>query len=291
LLWTQWQLPRIYRALKAQLLFSPVPEAPLFADNRTVVMVHDLIPLRFPSRGFSPLVPYFRYYIPHVVQQAEHAICNSEATARDVVDSFGVASDKITAIPLAADTERFRPLDLPTLDYFLYIGRPDPYKNLHRLIRAFAKIRGSCDCQLWLAGPMDPRYTPLLQTLAAELGVSHRVKFLDYVPDEQLPILLNQAIALVFPSLWEGFGLPVLEAMACGTPVITSNVSSLPEVAGEAAILVNPYSTDELAEAMQTLAEDGPLRSRLRQAGLQQANQFSWAKTGAATVEVLKRWL
>ena len=124
-----------------------------------------------------------------------------------------------------------------------------------------------------------------------ELGISHQVKFLDYVPYDDLPKIIRSAIALVFPSLWEGFGLPVLEAMACGTPVITSNLSSLPEVAGDAAILIDPYKVEEITDAMQAIANETGLRSHLSQLGLQRATQFSWEKTGQATVEVLKRFL
>jgi glycosyltransferase involved in cell wall biosynthesis len=249
-----------------------------------------LIPLRFPKRR-SPLTPYFRYYIPQVLTQAQHIICDSIATAKDITDFFNIPADKITPILLAHDDKDFRFLDLPTQNYFLYIGRHDPYKNLHRLIDAFAAMPSNRDCELWIAGPPDRRYTPTLQAQAEKLGLNHQVKFLDYVPYDQLPIIINQAIALVFPTLWEGFGLPVLEAMACGTPVITSNLSSLPEVAGDAALLVNPYNIGEIAQAMQAVATDLALRSRLRTRGLDRAKQFSWAKTGQATVEVLKRYL
>lgn len=290
LLWTQLQLPKIYKEQRSHLLFSPIPEAPLFSNCRYIVTVHDLIPLRFPKR-FSPLTPYFRYYIPQVLAQAQHIFCDSLATAKDITDFFHIQADKITPILLAHDTQHFCFLDLPTSNYFLYIGRHDPYKNLHRLIDAFATLSSKPECELWIAGPQDPRYTPKLQAQADHLGLSHQVKFLDYLPYKQLPTLINQAIALVFPSLWEGFGLPVLEAMACGTPVITSNLSSLPEVAGDAALLVNPYSTGEIAEAMQSVATDSTLRSRLRTLGLNRARQFSWAKTGQATVEVLQRYL
>ena len=117
------------------------------------------------------------------------------------------------------------------------------------------------------------------------------VKFMEYVPYEKLPILLNGAIALVFPSLWEGFGLPLLEAMACGTPTITANISSLPEVTGEAALLVDPYNTDEIAIAMNTMVSDPAIRDNLRQLGLLRASEFSWAKTGERTVEVLQQFL
>jgi len=296
LLWTQLQLPRIYQKLRrhrppqaSHLLFSPLPEAPLFTNCRYIVTVHDLIPLRFPRRG-SPLTTYFRYYIPQVLTQAQHILCDSHATAKDITDFYNIPTNKITPILLAYNPQDFRFLKLPTSNYFLYIGRHDPYKNLQRLIDAFAGLRSS-ECELWLAGSPDKRYTPVLQAQVNHLGLTHRIKFLDYVHYDQLPIIINQALALVFPSLWEGFGLPVLEAMACGTPVITSNLSSLPEVVGDAALLVNPYNTGEITEAMQAVATDSQLRSHLRTLSLKQANQFSWEKTGLATVEVLQRYL
>lgn len=294
LVWTQFQLPQIYKKLKSQLLFSPQPEAPLFSNCRFVVMVHDLIPLRFPKR-FSPLLSYHRYYIPQVLRQAQYIICNSHATAKDITNFCHIPSSKITPIPLAYDANHFRPLYLenaPTkYPYFLYIGRHDPYKNLHRLITAFAALPNNGDYELWLAGPSDKRYTPGLKKQVEELGISERVKFLNYVPESELPKIINGAIALIFPSLWEGFGFPVLEAMACGTPVITSNLSSLPEVAGDAAILINPYNLNEITEAMQIIVTDSQLRSSLSTQGISRASQFYWEKTGLATVEVLSRYL
>ena len=291
LLWTQFQLPRIYEKLGAGLLFSPVAEMPLYSKCRGVVTVHDLIPLRFPKLR-SPLTLYFRSILPQVLKQAECIICNSTATARDITDFCGISDRKIVPIPLAYNREHFHPITTtPQQGYFLYIGRHDPYKNLHRLISAFGKIQNCSDCQLWLAGSPDGRYTPQLKSQVTELGLTERVKFLDYVPYDQLPRIIGEAIALVFPSLWEGFGLPVLEAMACGTPVITSNLSSLPEVAGNAALLIDPYNTQEIAAAMKAIATDDTLRSHLRTLSLQRASQFSWAKTGAATVAVLQQYL
>ncbi|MFO5473449.1 MAG: glycosyltransferase family 4 protein [Dolichospermum sp.] len=290
LIWTQFQLPKIYQKLKSQLLFSPLPEAPLYTNCRFIVMSHDMIPLRFPKR-FSPLTPYHLYYVPQVLNQAQHIICNSHATAKDLVDFFHIPSNKITPIPLAYDSSHFQFLNLPTRNYFLYIGRQDPYKNLQRLITAFSALPNRNDYELWLAGPDDQRYSPLLEIQTQELGINHLVKFLNYVPYDQLPIIINQAIALVFPTLWEGFGLPVLEAMACGTPVITSNISSLPEVAGDAAILINPYHIEEITAAMKMIIHDSETRKQLSKQGLKRVNQFSWEKTGLATVEVLKQYL
>jgi glycosyltransferase involved in cell wall biosynthesis len=294
LMWTQFQIPYIYRKLKANLLFSPVPEAPLYSKSRSVVMVHDLIPIRFPKRK-SPLTPYFRYYIPQVCSQAEHIICNSHSTAQDIVDYFGIPAAKITPIHLACDHHKFYPLQNQKNDYrppyFLYLGRHDPHKNVPRLIDAFARIPECKNYQLWLAGPQDPRYTPNLQQQAAELGIKEQVKFLNYVSAEELPVMMREAIALVFTTLWEGFGFPVLEAMACGTPVITSNTSSLPEVAGDAAILVNPHSSQEISDAMEQIATDAKMRSQLRELSIKRAGQFSWQKTGKATVEVISQYI
>jgi glycosyltransferase involved in cell wall biosynthesis len=317
--WTQFHLPTQYQALcrssssrsssssHSNLLFSPIPEAPLFRSCRFIVVMHDLIPLRFPNKT-SPLTYYFRYYVPQVLKQAEQILCNSTATAQDVHAFYDIPSAKLIPIPLAHDANHFRVLEqqqleetrplasnrdcpVPTRPYFFYVGRHDPYKNLQRVVAAFAALPNSLDCELWIAGAADPRYTPLLQIQAQECGINDRVKFLDYVSYSQLPVLLNQAIALVYPSLWEGFGFPVLEAMACGTAVITSNLSSLPEVAGDAAVLVNPYSETEITQAMQHILTDDRARSQLQQAGIERANQFSWAKTGAATTEVLQAYL
>ena len=290
LLWTQFQLPKIYQNLKSQLLFSPIPEAPLYTNCRFVVTAFDMIPLRFPKR-FSPLTTYHKYYTPEVFKQAEHIICISESTANDITQFYQIPSNKITPILLAGDNSHFQFLNLPTRNYFLYIGRQDPYKNLQRLITAFSALPHKNDYELWLAGPYDQRYSPLLEAQTQELGISHLVKFLNYVSYDELPIIINQALALVFPTLWEGFGLPVLEAMACGTPVITSNISSLPEVAGDAAILINPYNAREITAAMQAVINDSELRKQLSEKGLKRASQFSWEKTGLATVEVLKEYL
>lgn len=293
LFWTQFKLPKIYKQLQANLIFAPIPEAPLYSKTRFIVMCHDLIPLRFPR--FSPLLPYFRAYIPQVLQQAKHIICNSQATAKDITDFYGINSNKITPILLAYDAKNFRPIitniESKTKPYFLYLGRHDSYKNLTRLIQAFAQLPNNTDYELKIAGTPDPRYTPSLQQLAQELAITQQVKFLNYVSYQELPRLISNAIALVFPTLWEGFGLPVLEAMACGTPVITSNLASLPEIVGNAGILIDPYNIAEIASAMQEIAQNTQLQSYYRTLGLQRAKKFSWQKTGKATKKVIEKYI
>lgn len=291
--WTQFQIPKLYQACRSRLLFSPLPEAPVDRATRFVVTVHDLSPLRFPKR-FGPRTFYFRHWVPKVLSQAKHIICDAESTAKDLHDFFGIRGQDISVIPLAYDRQNFRPgtfhepIDTP---YFLYVGHADPYKNLARLIQAFSQIYRQCEHQLWIAGASETRYTQRLRQQVDSLGLTHAVKFLDYVPYQQLPKLMGQATALTFPSLWEGFGLPALEAMACGTPVITSNLASLPEVVGDAAILIDPFQVKEIASAMKRLTEDSVLHAQLSQAGLARVSQFSWEKTGQATVEVLQRFL
>ena len=293
LLWTQFQLPKIYKELEANLIYSPIPEAPLYTQCRSVVMCHDLIPLRF-ARNTSPLTNYFRYVVPLVLQQAEHIICNSQATARDIVDFYGINLNRITPILLGYDANNFYPRERKPLriktPYFLYLGRQDSYKNIKGLIDAFAAIKNNSYC-LAIAGSKDPRFTPQLQQQIKELGITEKVVFLDYLSYQELPIIISNAIALVFPTFWEGFGLPVLEAMACGTPVITSNLASLPEITGDAAILIDPYHTAAITSAMTDLGEDIQLQSQLSQLGLKQAAKFSWHQTSLATKKVLEKYL
>lgn len=294
LLWTQFRLPQIYRELTVRasdrpLLFSPITEAPLFSPCRFIVMVHDLIPLRFPvSRAQSWL---HRYYVPRVVHAAAHILCNSAATASDLTRFYGVSPKKITPILLAHDAQHFRPLGLPRQNYFLLLGRQTPYKNTAIALQAFAQLSDRGAYELWIAGPEDTRYTPALKRQANELGILPQVKFLNYVAYDQLPVLLNQALALIFPSLWEGFGLPVLEAMACGTPVIASDRASIPEVTGDAALLVNPTDVAAIAHHMERLTHETGLIQHLSRAGCDRAAQFSWSRTGKATVELLKQYL
>ena len=288
--WNQTELPRHYKTHQSSLIFSPVPELPLWRGCRTVVMVHDFIPLRFP-KWRSPLTNYFRFVVPQVLSQAVHIICNSQSTANDVMRFGNVPASKITPIPLAYDAEHFKPLGLPRKNYFLYIGRHDPYKGIDKAIVAFAQLPKSADCELWIAGAADPRFTPKLRAQTEELQISQKVKFLGYVPYSDLPGLINQAIAFVFPSAWEGFGLPVLEALACGTPVITSKTGALQEVTADTALTVNLTEETSLAGAMNSLLTDGALCRQLVTRGIAQAKTFSWRHTGEATLSILSNTL
>lgn len=289
LTWTQIQLAQIYRQLSSRLLFSPVPEAPLGRSIRKVITVHDLIPLRFPSQSFSTL--YFRGHLPRLLQESTHIFCNSQATAQDLQSFYRVPEQRLTITPLACDRHQFRPLRLERRNYFVYVGRLNPYKNLKRLLEAFALVRQQFDCELWLVGPVDRRFLPAVQAQIQAQRLTEVVQFKNYVPREELPIILNQAIALVHPSLWEGFGLTVLEAMSCGTPVLVSDRSSLPEVVGDAGLYFDPLQPGAIAEAMRAVAQDSGLQQRLSAAALARSQQFSWERTSRITIQQLQALL
>jgi glycosyltransferase involved in cell wall biosynthesis len=295
LAWTQAALLRQARQCKASLIFTPAPEGYLGRQSvPQVVMVHDLRPISHPERSLQSI--YFRQWVPPLLRQCEHIFTNSRFTAREIQRCTGVAERRITVIPLGFSEGLFTPSrerDSAEFSdgrpYLLHVGQAYPHKNLGRLIRAFAQV-AAChpDVCLVLAGKPHPSESPRLVALVDALGLKQRVCFRSYVPAADLPRLYRGALAFVYPSLWEGFGLPVLEAMACGTPVITSVGSGTEEVAGEAALLVDPTKTSELEDALLQLVRDQALRRRLSRDGLQRSSQFSWTVTATRTAAVLR---
>jgi glycosyltransferase involved in cell wall biosynthesis len=228
-------------------------------------------------------------------------LADSVATKTDLVRAYSANPAKVHVVYLGRD-EALAPVhDVTALvemrgrhgiagRYLLYIGTLQPRKNLDRVVDAFARLADNpalADVQLVLAGKRGWLYDALFAQVE-RLGLSGRVLFPGYVPASDLPALLGGALAFVFPSLYEGFGLPVLEAGACGVPVITSNTSSLPEVAGDAALLVDPYDVDAIAEAMYRLVTDDALRAELARRGLENVKRFSWEKCARETLAVIE---
>jgi len=286
LLWTQNQLPRLLRSSGAPLLLSPLPEAPLLRGVRSVVLAHDLLPLRHPQ--LSPLLAYHLAYVPLVLHRAVRVLCNSEATARELHGRLGVPSRRLLPIRLGFDPGLLRPLGLQRQPFFLVLGRHDPHKNLARLLRAFAALNDpDGQLRLKLVGPQDRRYTPRLQDLAAELGIAHRCDWLAWVSDAERLQLLNRCRALVLVSLWEGFGLPALEGLACGAPVIAARAGALPEVVGEAGLLVDPRDCGEIGAALQAVGENAGLAAQLSAAGPARAAGFRWSDTAEQVRQLL----
>jgi glycosyltransferase involved in cell wall biosynthesis len=286
LLWTQKRLPELMRITGAELLLSPLPEAPLLKGVRSVVIAHDLLPLRYPR--LSPLMAYHLAYVPLVLHQASLVLCNSEATAREVHGRLRVPARLLLPIRLGFDPGLLRPLALPREPFFLVLGRHDPHKNLARVLRAFAGLPArSRSLQLVLVGPADKRHTPALHRLAQELGIARRCHWLDWVDDQERLQLLNRCQALVMVSLWEGFGLPALEAMACGTPVLAARAGALPEVVGEAALLVDPHRIEAITAGLARLAQEPSLAADLARRGPDRAALFCWSDTATAVTEAL----
>ena len=289
LLWTQSELPRLLKASATPLLLSPLPEAPLLRDVRSVVMVHDLLHLRHPQP--TMLLPYQLAYVPLVLHQAVRVLCNSEATARDVHQLLRVPLRLLEVIPPGVNPRALRPLGLPREPFLLVLGRHNPHKNLARVLKAFAMVcaakpASASDLELRLVGPHDPRYTPSLQALAGELGIRERCRWIPWVSDEERLLLLNSCQALIIASLWEGFGLPALEAMACGAPVIASNTGALPEVVGDAGLMVDPLNLEAMAGAIREVIRDHRIQAEAARLGPARAASFSW-ECSARQVESL----
>jgi alpha-1,3-rhamnosyl/mannosyltransferase len=240
----------------------------------------------------------FRLSIRRAARLADAIIVPSAATGRDLAARFPLARTRIRVIP-HAPSERFVPLRsedcLPVLarhglahgDYLLFVGNVEPRKNLRALVEAYGRMRQATPLspRLAIAGGAGWKNQEIHQA-AATSPVAADIRFLGHVSDADLPSLVSGALAFVYPSLYEGFGLPPLEAMACGTPVITSNRSSLPEVVGDAALVVDPDDRMELADAMARLVSDARLREHLRARGLERAQGFSWDETARRTIEV-----
>ncbi len=282
LIWTQQHLPKLLKASGAPLLLSPLPEAPLFRGVRSVVIAHDLLPLRYPQP--TPLLAYHLAYVPLVLHRAVRVLCNSEATAREVHGRLGVPVRHLEVIRLGFNPGHLRPLEQQREPFLLVLGRHDPHKNLMRVLKAFAlacsnQHSATRDLELRLVGPHDRRYTPRLQAFAAELGIAGRCRWIPWVSDEERLQLLNRCQALVITSLWEGFGLPALEAMACGTTLIAANAGALPEVIGDAGLLVDPRQPKLIAGAIIQVVQDPLIQQEARRLGPSRARQFNWETT------------
>ncbi|HID87273.1 MAG TPA: glycosyltransferase family 1 protein [Anaerolineae bacterium] len=290
-------LPWIARRLSLDLLHSPYYIKPYWLPCPSVVTVYDLIPARYPQSLPSPWARLaFKVTTRLALASARQVITLSQASQQDLSELYGVPETRTRVTYLAAD-ERFRPQGAERVTavrrtyhlpekYVLYLGINKPHKNLVRLIDAFSRLTFDVSrFTLVIAGHWDQRY-PEVKRRVEELDLQDRVIFLGPVPEADLPALYSGATLFVFPSLYEGFGLPVLEAMACGVPVICSNTSSLPEVAGDAAIMVNPLDVDELAAAMERVLEDPALREEMAGKGTMQASKFSWERTARETLGV-----
>lgn len=294
------ELPWVARRHHLDLLHSPYYLKPYWLPTPSITTVYDVTPARYPEYSPSRRARFiFELTTRLAIESSRALITLSESARQDMVQFYDARPERIT-VTYPAVGARFHPRSdaevaqvrerykLPD-GYILYLGINKPHKNLVRLVSAFARVADALPHMvLALAGRQDPRY-PEARQKADALGLGQRVLAIGDVAEEDLPALYTGAALFVFPSLYEGFGFPVLEAMACGVPVITSTTSSLPEVAGDAALLVHPEDTAALARAMSVALQDGRLWTRLHHASLARAQEFSWAKAARQTLEVYYR--
>ncbi|MCG8348771.1 MAG: glycosyltransferase family 4 protein [Chloroflexales bacterium] len=313
-LWTHLRLGPETLRHPPDVLFIPAHVLPLFHARNSVVTIHDLGYLAFPETHTVRRRLELHLTTFWSARAARRLITDSWATKHDLIERYRIAPDKISVIHLGR-TAHFQPVVSDGqviaaacarygLDarYFLYVGTVQPRKNLARLIDAFGlairdqglgmkdgvtqRQSSQANLKLVIAGKKG-WLTESIERRAAELGIAEQVQFIGYVDDADLPALLSGALAFVFPSLYEGFGMPVLEAMACGAPVLTSTTSSLPEVAGDAALSVDPCDTQAIATALTRLANEPNLREDLRVRGLKHVGRFSWERCAEQTLSVL----
>ncbi|PLX23269.1 MAG: hypothetical protein C0600_15260 [Ignavibacteria bacterium] len=297
----QWRLPRLLRQGHYDVYHSPDFLIPFRSSIPVVSTIHDLIPLAHPEflrKSMKVrLLPLYRLAVQTAVRRSARVLTVSAYSKADIVRRLSAPAEKVDVVHVAAGLTP--PADAPVAlphaaledgRFLLYVSRHDPYKGLGLLLRAFARLlaEGSePNLRLAVAGKRDARYP--YDALVQELALHDRVLFLDYVSRDQLSALYARALGLVFPSLYEGFGLPLLDAMEHGTPVLSSNRASLPEVGGEAAQYFDPENHEEFVRALKTFVESGSLRQTLIEKGNGRVRQFSWDQTAQATVESYRR--
>lgn len=295
-------LPFEMKRIGADILHYPSFNMPLVNFKPSVVTIHDLIyylnPSACPSRA---AYLYARVMFKLVVRAAKKIITVSEYSKKDVVAHLGVDPAKVIAIPNGVG-EMFKPvLDAKRRtevrdkygikgEYLFYVGSHQPRKNLVRLIEAFSRLKSAGDCGLVLTGKVEERRAEVYSSVE-RFGVKGRVQFIGEAAEDDLPVLYSMARVFVFPSLFEGFGFPPLEAFACGCPVVSSNVTSLPEVVGDAGIMVDPTDTAAITAAMDKVLGSAALASEMREKGLKRAALFSWAVCAEKTLKVYREAL
>ncbi|HEY2971030.1 MAG TPA: glycosyltransferase family 1 protein [Pyrinomonadaceae bacterium] len=277
-------------------------EVPLWSKCPSIVTVHDLSLLLHPEMHSSHLVRRARYRLPLMARAANTIIAVTESASKEISDHLRINPAKIAVTPLAP-RRTFRPLPPKQTeetrkrlgvedDFILFVGTPEPRKNLITLLRALTEVRRNTELrpQLVIAGKRGWHLNEILAEIASA-GLTERLKFTDYISDGDLCALYSSCTVCIYPSLYEGFGLPPLEAMACGAPVITSNIPSIVETTGNAAHLISPNDVQQLAQAIVEMIAEAGKRLRLSRAGLERASQFTWERTAELTLEVYKETL
>jgi len=292
--WEQSILPFSYLKNKLSFIYNPIPEGILFPYFNQIVTVHDIIPLLY-SEIHPKMKYYYRFILPRLLKFAKFIICVSENTKKDLLKYYNTVKDK--EIYVVYEGCRFNSIHYDSYfvrrrynieKYIFYVGDMRPYKNLERAIEAFSKLPLN-DFYFVIGGKKDRNFYPKIQEKVKRLNLNRRVIFTDYIKEEELPFFYKEASLFIFPSLYEGFGLPPLEAMASGCPVVVSNVASLPEVCGDAAYYIDPYDINSISEGIYKVLTDKNLRMTLIQKGFERVKLFTWEKTARQIIEIFER--
>ncbi len=290
-------LPRYLRKHNFYLFHSPNYVLPFFFKTPSIVTVHDLFTFDFPKLCRWKSVMYFKLFLPRSIQKTDKIISVSETVKNDILSRFNIPHDKVVVIPLGVPAffrKTINPFFLSkyaiTNSYILFVGNIEPKKNLVRLIEAYHKLicEEKISHQLIIAGKKGWKYKEVF-SIVQSLNLQDKVVFTGYVPEHDLPALYSMAELFVFPSVYEGFGIPPLEAMACEIPVLASNTGALPETTGGNCLLVNPYNIDEIAEGIYKLLTDKNLRKSYIEKGKKWVESFTWERTARKTLEVYKQ--
>ncbi len=286
----QIELPRLLRRLRPDVYHATYYALPLAVPGRVVVTIYDLIPRLFPQYWPNPLVRHvINLWTAQAARRADAIIASSASTGKDIARLLPGAAGKTHVVPLGVNPKTVESGSRePGQGYLLYVGSNKPHKNLPRLVGAFARLPRDREIRLVIAGAWDDRY-PESKQAARRLGLDDRITFEHRPSEQRLDALYQGALAFVFPSLYEGFGLPVLEAMAASLPVATSDRGSLAEVAGDAALVFDPTREESICACMERLFGDGDLRADLRARGLEQVRRYSWSHTASGTWQVYER--
>lgn len=279
-------LTAIHLQRRPAVYFSPAANVPIFTRVPLVFTIHDLIPVRFREETTLAKRIYYEVLVANAARKAAAVLTVSEFTRNEVIDWTGLDEDRVITVGNGV-SECFTPdgpAYAPGYPYLLYVGNHRPHKNLQRLLMAFRTSGLYKEVKLLITGPPHKG----LLALAGRLDISASIVFTGVLSETELPEYYRGATALLLPSLYEGFGLPVVEAMACGTPVVTSKTTALREVAGEAAILVDPLEIEDIAAAMCRVVYDATVRDQLRAMGFERARHFSWDVTAEKVASVLE---
>ena len=294
--WMETIFPKQLRKADIDILYSPVPGGMRCCPVPHLITIHDLTPITVPEDSPAPVVWNFRHRLPKILNNATAVIAISQHTKNDLCSFYGINAAKIHVIHGAYDHQCFFPeknlkilskFGLQNFPYILAVGSVSPRKNFFGLLKAVSRIQNDIPHHLVIAGPRSPAENMKIQNAADQLGLSDRLHLLPYLPNQSLRALYSNAALFAYPSLYEGFGIPVLEAMACGAPVLAANTTSIPEVAGNAAFLIDPNNIDAIANGIFKITTNQDAKKQYSKRGLKQVKNFSWEKSARQLIQLI----